>query len=173
MKKVSKRKVGGFTLIELLVVVLIIGILSAVALPQYQKAVEKSRTAEVWTTLKAINDALSVKNMEMGTTNQPYPFDELSVSFTDENGNVATGSSFNRKYYTYRIDNYEPAVALAVTRNSSEDGRPMLSIVNGKRHCLGEWTESALKCKQLGFSKSGIGCTSGAGAYLSGGCYVE
>ena len=48
----SKRK--GFTLIEMLVVVLIIGIIAAIALPQYQKAVLKSR----YTQLMVMGDAI-------------------------------------------------------------------------------------------------------------------
>ena len=47
----------GFTLIELLAVVLIMGILTAVAVPQYRKSLERSRIAEAMQMLPAIYDA--------------------------------------------------------------------------------------------------------------------
>ncbi len=56
----------GFTLIELLVVVLIIGILSSVALPQYTKAVTKARFSEAFTNLKALADAVKICELENG-----------------------------------------------------------------------------------------------------------
>lgn len=56
----------AFTLIELLVVVLIIGILSSIALPQYQKAVEKARTAELVQNTFALQRAVDLYILENG-----------------------------------------------------------------------------------------------------------
>ncbi len=69
---------SGFTLIELLVVVLIIGILSAVALPQYQKAVDKSRVATMIPLVRSLAEAK--KSYYMATGTHARHFDELDFS---------------------------------------------------------------------------------------------
>ncbi len=62
-----RRYAGGFTLIELLVVVLIIGILSAIALPQYDKAVLKSRVTTGFAQLAALDQAQTAYHLANGT----------------------------------------------------------------------------------------------------------
>ena len=79
------RNHKAFTLLELLVVVLIIGVLAAVALPQYQKAVMKSRYA----TLKNLTESIFQAHIVYYLANDAYADDlakldiNLPAGYTD------------------------------------------------------------------------------------------
>ena len=88
----------GFTLIELLVVVLIIGILAAIALPQYLKAVEKSRASEALTLIGDILRAEQIYNMSTGTLTADISALDLTFpSLTDP-------SRFNTENFTFLLE---------------------------------------------------------------------
>ena len=134
----------GFTLIELLVVVLIIGILAAVALPQYQLAVEKARATEALANINALIKAENVYKLANGspTTN----FDKLDINLpatTTQNFSYSLELEDNTiegfKVNAYRLHN-------SINRNKYQIYSSAYGLGN---FCIAFTQEAQAICKNL------------------------
>lgn len=138
----SVSKAAGFTLIELLVVVLIIGILSAVALPKYQQAVLKARYVQVQTAADTLARSKELYLLANGTEAQNMNDLDILPSNCEvhESGNQCSAT---QKYYCY----------LSGYCCSMDSGHSLCHSVNAKgRYCMALTGHAAANavCKSMG-----------------------
>ena len=110
---------AGFTLIELLVVVLIIGILAAVAVPQYQIAVAKSRYIQGMTLCDAVYKAQQVYYM----VNNSYSktFEDLDIELPTGGRKDTTDPNSEKIIYpNFMIANYNGILCEVYSKDPSE-----------------------------------------------------
>lgn len=100
---------SGFTLIELLAVVLIIGIMTSIALPQYRRSVSRAEAMEAMVNLRTIFD--SAKRYKSANSQAPTRLLGLDVSFFDATSDTASTFSIGKFSYTF-TNNYITACRL-------------------------------------------------------------
>ncbi|MGB2579024.1 prepilin-type N-terminal cleavage/methylation domain-containing protein [Elusimicrobium simillimum] len=152
----------GFTLIELLVVVLIIGILAAISLPQYQKAVTKSRFAEAMLMVRSISDAQDRYYMAMGEYAPTMNDLDIEMPSNCAISTVATKSFARCKKITYSIFTISNQAMAQPNAGEEYEGLTLTKTPDTALYCY-YYTSNAngeklqAMCKALGFNTCKVG----------------
>ena len=126
----------GFTLIELLVVVLIIGILAAVALPQYFKAVEKSRATEALSIMGSISAAMERARLVSSQNQYPTTLSTLDIEIANTSGVTVSGGTWDSNNFDFTVAGTTPETGLiTATRKGSSGYTLSRYYYTGKVHC--------------------------------------
>ncbi len=129
----------GFTLIELLVVVLILGILAAVAVPQYERSVEKSRAAEAFALARGLH--LAQEEYKMSNGDYTRYFDDLSIGTnlaakgTNRCGLQAPELRYTKDFAIALGTDGQYTGDVAVVRNDGKYKCYAIGFINDKLHC--------------------------------------
>ena len=155
-----QNKSRAFTLIELLVVVLIIGILTAVALPQYQRAVEKARAMEAVSNLKALVTAEKVYKMANGkATEDLSQLDIQLLGSYDSSTKELTSQYFTYKGNPNSVEDGEGFEVIA-RRIHNENDLLKYSIYvayNGTYYCVPKVESARWICEAISGKKTSGG----------------
>lgn len=157
----------GFTLIELLIVVLIIGVLTAVALPQYQTAVEKSRYGSFAPLAKSVKDAEEVFHIASAAYSPDLEALDAQVPGTISGSTVNLSDGTKVEVTAEGTHNYVK-VSQEGLENNYVSYFDYSANYPGEIHCeaLNDSEKAQRLCTSLGGTELGSGVTSGYTAYI-------